>query len=206
MFNSKKLNAYCINLKQRPDRKEAVWKEFKKHNLHVDLWEATCWKDVIVPDDSIKRHEYNASGILACAMSHVALIKHAKELNLDYITIFEDDIVLSDNFAEKIQYIESVPDNWDMFYLGCHSYVKIPTIYQDIYQVDVAAGTYGYIVKNTLYDFILDRWYYRYGIDEFYDYEVLKKSKALAIIPAIVTTQPNYSDVAQHFVNYHIPQ
>ena len=195
---------FYINLLRRKDRAIKVEEEFSKHGLIVLPWEAQDSLELVVPFDSPKRNECNAAGILACAISHVSLIRYARDNEFKYVVIFEDDVLLSDNFASKIKYIESIKEDWDLFYLGCHHYESTATSHDEIYQVSVAAGTYGYIMKNTLFDFVVENWRYRYGWDEFLDYEILKRFKALAILPPIVTTYPNFSDVAGHYVNYKL--
>jgi GR25 family glycosyltransferase involved in LPS biosynthesis len=203
-FRWSKTPKFYINLARRPDRAKRVEEEFDKHNLDVSWWPAQDWQETTVPSDSIKLSEPNAAGILACAMSHISLIRHARDNGFKAIVIFEDDIELSEDFADKIKYIEGIDEPWDMFYLGCHSYRSTPTKHENIFRVDVAAGTYAYIVKSSLYEFILSKWWYRYGWDEFLDYEVLKCHNVLAILPPIVTTFDGFSDVANHYVKYDL--
>ena len=204
LFKWNRTPKFYINILRRRDRAIQVEEEFNKHRITVFPWEAQDSLELIVPFDSPKRNEGNAAGILACAISHVSLIRYARDNGFNYVGVFEDDVLLSDGFAAKMRYIESIKEDWDLFYLGCHDCSATPTEHDEIFQVSVAAGTYGYIMRNTLFDFVIENWWYRYGIDEFFDYEVLKNFKALAILPPIVTTYPNFSDVVGHYVNYKL--
>jgi hypothetical protein len=92
-----------------------------------------------------------------------------------------------------------------MFYLGGHfpQYAEIEyTRYNGIVRLSKTAGTYAYIIRNTLYDFVLNMWTPHYGIDEFYDYEVQPTAMCLAMVPFMVGHLDGFSDVAGHEVKY----
>ena len=173
--------------------------KFNQLGINVQRWRATDSKEVQIPSDSAKCRFDNANAIYACALSHISLIKHAQQEKMEYVVIFEDDIEFAPNFLEEVNKIGSL---WDMFMLGGHGGARYPR--GDYFMVEHCAGTYGYILNYCLYSSILDIWDYHLGIDELYGDFIQPFNIALAKIPWLVTTFPNFSDVAGHYADYKL--
>lgn len=59
------------------------------------------------------------NGAWGCLMSHVAIAQMAWKEGLTSYIVFEDDAILIDGFAEKLEeFMSSMPENWDQIYLG----------------------------------------------------------------------------------------
>ena len=97
-------NVHYINLEERKDRKELVESELNELGWEYERFNA------------IK----NEIGIIGCGMSHLKLIKLAKEKNLDYIVVLEDDIQFMRKswYNKKITEIINSDFNFDVFLLG----------------------------------------------------------------------------------------
>jgi GR25 family glycosyltransferase involved in LPS biosynthesis len=107
------INFFYINLDYREDRKKHAIEQFSKHNLIVKR-ERAC-------DDLTNNHllfgEQWTDGNKKCLLSHYNLMKRYKEEKI--LGIFEDDVVLCEDFAERLKYIEDNFDKeWDIFYLS----------------------------------------------------------------------------------------
>ena len=96
---------------------------------------------------------------LGIIMSHLAAIKYAKMMNLEDIIILEDDVVLCNDWNERIEILKkSLPESWEHVYLSGHSdYVKFkkyesPTIIRSPKMV----GAFAYLVKKSAYDKIIN--------------------------------------------------
>jgi glycosyl transferase family 25 len=68
--------------------------------------------------------EISTLGAIGCSLSHIALWEKMISDNISYMYIVEDDakVVLAkkdDDIIEKL--LQSLPDDWDIFYLGCKS-------------------------------------------------------------------------------------
>lgn len=102
--------AYCINLKERIDRKESVLKQFQSVGLN----------DVEFIDAFSPNNEgiFKTKGAHGCALSHIYIYKKIKESNYENIIIFEDDLIFSENFLDLINpIVEDLKNlNWDIFY------------------------------------------------------------------------------------------
>lgn len=172
---------------------------------YIRRWGAVYHKDIRVPELSEKAHEANAAGILACLYSHVGLIKHARKRKDNYVCIYEDDVIWCDGFEERIRYVESTGLDFDMFYLGGHfdnDEDAEPTEYRHIYKIKNVGGTYAYIIRKSVYNFVIDNITYNWGIDQFYGAVVQHRFNCYAMLPFMIGTVPGYSDVAMHYADY----
>jgi len=59
-------------------------------------------------------------GGLGCALSHRSILEIIIRKKHEHTMVFEDDILFTTAFMEKIEKIE-LPDDYDVFYLGYHS-------------------------------------------------------------------------------------
>lgn len=200
----------CINLKRNHARRAAVREEFLKHGLQVEFFEAVDKKDIVVPELSPKKHEgAAAAGILACAMSHIAVIKLAKERGYPAVCVFEDDVVLCDDFRERIKYVEQLQEfDFDIFCLGGHFSKQIQntdaesTRWNNILKIKHCNGTYGLIFTEKTYEFILRNWTYAYGSDQFYSDHVYHQFKTYAFVPFLVGCTKSVSDITESSFGY----
>ncbi len=210
MFN---IPTYCISLKDSP-RRSSVKEEFKKVGIPFTFFDAINKHDLTVPELSpkLKIDKDISNGILACMMSHVQLIKKAKEEKLPAICIFEDDIIFCDDFNDRINYIEeNVDSNWDIITLGGHfqkpDHQMIPNdndaskVDNYLYKIKHQGGTYGYIIKDTVYDFIIRNCSYHYGMDEFYSDHVYERFNCYAFVPFLIGCKIGVSEItgSNHF-------
>lgn len=111
-MNSINITNFCINLDRRPDRWEKMQKIFKKQNLEVYRWSA------------IEAEEYKFLGpnrsSTGAYSSHMTLLYFCNLINIEYALIFEDDVVLCNNFVQKLQEIlQDTPSDWEALSLHC---------------------------------------------------------------------------------------
>lgn len=209
-FKFSEIKKYCINLERSVNRKLAAQAEFDKFGIEVEFFKAIDKHEIVLPELSIKKHETEALGKYACAMSHIAVIRKAKELNLPAVCIFEDDVVFCDDFRERIKYIEALPNfSFDVFSLGGHFSTKTmtnedaeSTQWQHILKTKRHGGTYALIVSANVYDFILRNHTYNYGADQFYGDQVYHRFKSYAFVPFLVGCAGGVSDITDSNFGY----
>ena len=104
-FNTIKI----INLKKRQDRKENINSQLKKQNIIYEFFEAVDGNELLETEELrllFENNDFNyRKGIIGCALSHITLWKQLVESNNEYYVILEDDIILCDNFKEKLNYV-----------------------------------------------------------------------------------------------------
>lgn len=126
---------YVLCLRELPDRTAYITEHFQKHGINWKPWygfpgvpmglmtskpyytdnhtETPC-------DKCGNETAYRINpGTVAVTLSHLALLKHIVATGQRHALIFENDVVLPDNFRERFErFYASLPEDWDMAYLG----------------------------------------------------------------------------------------
>lgn len=186
-------NIYCVNLDSRPDRWEEAQIEFKKIGIENDVKRFSAIK-----------HPNGATG---CKQSHLNIIKEAKELNLDNVLIFEDDLFFVQTdlkmISDALNELNTL--DWELFYFGatlCPHRGKITPVTQHIVKTNFAFTTHAYAINNTMFDFILNKGPNFPIIDVFYCNQVVRRGKSFIINPMSCIQRESYSDIEKHHADY----
>lgn len=113
MLNCEKI--YLINLPHRTDRLRIAKQQFEKVGVTMP---------VIFPAIDARKLKLRGTteenqGLIGCFMSHYFILQEALLNGYKSITVFEDDILLVNNFKEKLQAgLNEVPEKWQLLYLG----------------------------------------------------------------------------------------
>lgn len=100
--SDKLYNLYLINLEHRTDKKETFMKDIDSHPFNIHHFKAIA----------------NTKGWRGCSLSHLSLVKYAKDNNLPYIVVAEDDAFIKvspDEVSELINSLANNLDKWEMF-------------------------------------------------------------------------------------------
>jgi glycosyl transferase family 25 len=136
---------FYINLEKRADRRTEIENEVRKFNLFG------------------KTERFNAvhtpqQGNLGCAMSHLAVLKLARERKYPKVLILEDDfyfVVNKEVFEHELtQFFESnIP--YDVLMVSYHIQRSEPTAYPFVQKVIEAQTGSGYIVHENFYNTLI---------------------------------------------------
>jgi GR25 family glycosyltransferase involved in LPS biosynthesis len=114
------MKAYMISLNDSTEKIDYL----KSFGIETVLVKGVNGKTI--PDEEIVKRVSNTyktfgpKGAIGCAISHMNTWKMFLETNDEYAIIFEDDVILEDNFNEKLKLaLEDIPKNYDILYLGC---------------------------------------------------------------------------------------
>jgi lipooligosaccharide biosynthesis protein lic2B len=122
---------YVISLSSASQRREHIIKEFGKHHIPFEFYDAItpseCLNQLIKTYLPNLAHAKLSEGEKACFMSHYMLWKKCIDENLPYIYIFEDDVLLG-----KDAYSFLAEDEWlterftsdDSFILRFETFLK----------------------------------------------------------------------------------
>lgn len=188
------LKAYCINLEKRKDRLESIKKQFDKI------------ADVLVRVEGI-----DTKSSYGCGLSHLKCIQLAKEKNLDYILVIEDDCIFKKG-AKKIliDAIKRLGNDWDILLGGISCFFNQNIKFKNklnLFKVYDFCGFFCTVYNKRCYDKMLE-WKSNYNngdsitkenhkdIDRYASY--LSKNKKLDIYcihPFIATTMGGFSDI-----------
>lgn len=175
----------CINLKHRKDRKKFMEKQRNKMGLEKMVYFLA------------KKHKNPKKG---CLESHLNIIKNSKRRNSGYALILEDDA----KFLRKLE-IKTIPDDWDILYLG--GTIKETENYDMNWKKALNVWTtHAYIINPRIYDkLITELENYDQEIDRYYVEHIQPNNKCFIINPIMVTQVDGYSDIENKYTNYDLP-
>lgn len=180
---------YCINLDRRFDRWIKVNNEFKRLGINVTRFSAIDGLDINYDGDK---------STIACLISHVEVIKDAKNNNFKRVLIFEDDVIFDKDFLKKLELIENT--DWKLLYLGSSQFSWNKISKSDgFYDCNRTFGSFAYAVDFTIYDDILS---FLDNIDKPYDHHLIDlqkkyKDQAKVIYPNLVISSVDDSDIRE---------
>jgi GR25 family glycosyltransferase involved in LPS biosynthesis len=182
---------FYINLDKRKDRNGETITELRKLGIKKP--------------NRMNATKHKISSFIGCAESHIECIEKAKELNWDYVIIFEDDILIDSKKALIQKINKFINYEFDVLFLGCWNYIKPIEIEKDLAKVVKAVCTHAYIVKSHYYDTLIDNYKEgiklkyenlkdnKYNCDEYIDI-LQKKDKWYCITPIHITQRDGWSD------------
>lgn len=194
-------NIYYINLEERTDRKKHIENEFKKIG----------WNNY-TRFNAIK----HSKGAIGCSMSHLSILKNARNNNLDYVVILEDDIQFLDIDLYKKLFNKFMNDNIDFDVLLLAGNLSGNNNIRNDYYIKInrCFTTTGYIVKKHYFDKLINnieegvnnltKRYNEslYAIDSYWN--ILQKNNNWYILyPRTITQLPSYSNIQKSIRNYN---
>lgn len=193
-------NTYCITLDARKDRWEQAKEEFSKNNIIAEKVSAIDGSKLNLNFPSEIKE-----GAVGCSLSHLYIMKMAKQLGLSNYLVLEDDVKFIDNFIEIFPHImNQVPSDWDMLYLGGqHIHGRnIQRVTENIYKCEYTLTTHSFAVKNTVYDLFIDKLIDITKPCDVHFAEEHKNINAYVCIPHLTWQRQGYSDVEKQNVDY----
>jgi FkbM family methyltransferase len=196
----------CISLNERKDRRDWINSHLPNFNIKYDFFDAI-----------VDNNEYNINfpksynkGQKGCFLSHYKLLKTH---NSDKILgIFEDDVILCEDFLERFKYIEDNFDlEWDIFFLSSYYHLNEHkdrwndsgdfelTNIKYIHRVYGAFTTHSYLVNpksiNKILNLIDENIHDTYAIDHVYCAKIESKLNCYSFTPGMANQKVSYSDV-----------
>ena len=107
------------------ERKKHILGQFNKAGLNDFEFVSNHGKDKLTQKERSKFKNLT-DGEISLMLHHFECYKIISE-KYDYAIIFEDDVILADDFNNKIEkYISDLPDDWDMLFFGEGQGIHIP--------------------------------------------------------------------------------
>jgi GR25 family glycosyltransferase involved in LPS biosynthesis len=185
------IQLYVINLKERTDRKEQIIQDFKPYkNIQLEVIEGI-------------KHENGAQG---CFLSHKKCIQLAKERDMEYIIVLEDDCYPNENLENRLntvlEYLKT--RTWGIFLGGVNKTRMENVLKKDIYKeekildIDLGSTTHFIIYHKSSYDFFLSL------ETAIIDICWREKINAVTIVPFLATQRSGYSNIENGIINYSL--
>lgn len=132
------MHIFYINLDRRTDRRQQFESELKKMDLTAERFSAI-------------RHRVPALG---CTLSHLSVLKLARERGYEHVCIFEDDFEFLISKEEYANLLTKLPNEFDVIMLGWYVFKSSP--YNETFgKVLDATTASGYIVHSHFYDTLI---------------------------------------------------
>jgi hypothetical protein len=110
------MKIFVIHYDKLVERKIHMLSQLQKYDLDCEFV-SNFGKDVLTEKDKARFRGLNDAEI-SISLHHFECYKRIAE-NYDYAIIFEDDVILGDNFKNTIEkYINDLPNDWDMLFFG----------------------------------------------------------------------------------------
>ena len=187
----------CVNLARRPDKWAECEAEFSKHGFVVERFDA-------IEGNPIGYEGRLPDGAIGNLLSHIEIIKKAKEEGLDNVLILEDDIEFDDNLSLLFhEWVVGVPKDWDLLYLGGnHNLQEKVLVAPHVRKIVDTYTTHAYCVRSTVYETVLDVLSDFSSEGDVLMTEVQKVSNSFCFTPNIAWQRPSFSDVFNRDVDY----
>lgn len=126
------MKVFVIHYKKLTERKENILKQFEKHNI-ID------YEFVEIDRDELDNHNTDIfcenfnKALIAISLSHFQAYKEISE-KYENGLIFEDDVILTDDFIDKYNEITSqLPNDYDMLFIGdgCNLHIENKNLIAD---------------------------------------------------------------------------
>lgn len=195
---------FYINLDTRIDRKEKVEQQLLKYNI-----------------SGVERMPAVIKGQYAgCGESHKNIIREAINRNMKSVLVFEDDFYImnpptdgfknsdtsfTELFCDVLDQANSL--QWDILFFGTILHAPIIKVSKNLGRITAAKSAHAFIIKESLYDKILDWSYEKYDQLDHYFYTTLQKTHTfLTTHPILINhgyPDPDFSDLLKQQTTYH---
>lgn len=201
-MSSKIDKIFYINLEKRTDRKEQIENQLNNFGLEYERFNA-----IYMP----------GYGDVGCALSHLEVLRIAKERNYKNILILEDDfefLVDKNTFESLLNEFYSKNINYDVLFLSYNVIRGTETEYNFIEKGLEVQTASGYIVNSHYYDKLINlleyscpilqstRKHWIYANDQIWK-QFQEKDNWYYFIPRIGKQSDGYSNLAGRFVSYN---
>lgn len=107
------------------------------------------------------------NNICNCAFSHVAIVKTAQALGLDYVCVFEDDALPCRGCRDKLEKcVRDIPDGADLVKFGYSSVSKNSVRVNGAFERSKTTGSHAYMIFKKYYSAFVENAYRDLHIDQ----------------------------------------
>lgn len=201
---------YIINLDEREDRFKKIENELNTQNITNYVRFPAVKPDLIDYPYHAATHKFSSKsdnyirGSLGCKLSHLSILKHAKQHNYNRILILEDDIQFTNNIEVLNNALNTLSDtDFILLYLSANLLkVNLTKYVNNIFKIKNALCAHSYIVNCSYCDFLIKGIETSpYEIDVYYK-AIQESNKCFIINPGITRQRDDYSNILERNVSY----
>lgn len=139
---------YLLNLSRREDRRLECEAQFAQHGLRVRRFPAV---DALWMRDA---RGYESKGRRAHAVSTRLILRQARQLKAPAVFMFEDDVVLAEDWRERLAAL-TLPEDWGMFAMGGQHHERPDPAGDGLVRIHAMLDTHAWGVRAECYDKVL---------------------------------------------------
>jgi glycosyl transferase family 25 len=187
---------FYINLDYRTDRRVEIERELADKEICAERFPAIRTRP----------------GSIGCSLSHLAVLKLARERGYESVMIFEDDFRFLISKEEWESLIKKLPSSYDVVMLSYNIILAYPhdDIFDAVFEAQTASG---YIVHSRFYNTLIARWedglrllantgmHWMYALDQYWK-GVQPQYQWYAFKTRIGVQRPGFSDLVGKVVDY----
>lgn len=145
---------------------------------------------------TLPAHWRHTAGAYGCLLSHVAVVRQARELGRQSVLIFEDDAVLDPDFEIKFaSFMAQTPPDWDMLYFGALHNDEPVRVRDHVFRISKANSTFAYALKHTVFDSFLELNARAEHVLDVNAYALQQRFNCYCFLPNLAWVLSEYSDV-----------
>ncbi len=164
----------------------------------VRRFSATDGNDVVLPHDWT-----HTAGAYGCLLSHVQVVREARDAGASSVLIFEDDVVFDPQFKEKFAtFVQELPRDWDMLFLGALHKDEPVKISHHVGRITKANSTFAYAIRNTVFDAFIELNSRAEHVLDMNNYVLQERFNCYCSMPNLVWVESEYSDVQNRLENH----
>lgn len=120
-------NLLVINLERAKERRQKMQDQLLDLQIDGAIFDAVDWKSLEEMDlnkkiwlpGGYRYGEVMRPSEISCTMSHIKALQYAQSKSWPYVIILEDDVVLAEDFKERIRFLLKIlPNGWEHVYLS----------------------------------------------------------------------------------------
>ena len=145
---------FVLSLKTSLNRRSVIKERFDNEKLGYTIYDGVIWQGAYKFTNaiSLRSANYLSKGSIGCWLGHYSIWTEAVSRKLKYSMIFEDDIILAENFNSELNHaLKFVPSDFDILFLNSgnnYPHNKRAIINgQAFVPYQIRNGAYGYIVS-----------------------------------------------------------
>lgn len=189
----------CINLDRRPERWQRMQHAFADQGIDsVRRFSAIDGNETVLPHGWL-----HTTGAYGCLLSHVQVVREARDAGVPSVLIFEDDAVFDPHFKEKFaSFIQELPDDWDMLFLGALHKDAPTKVSEHVARITKANSTFAYAIRNTVFDAFIELNSRAEHVLDMNSYVLQERFNCYCFMPNLVWVESEYSDVQNRVENH----
>lgn len=193
---------YVLNLKKRDDRRKQIINELEKIQcVNYILFES-------VDGYTLENNTRLSPGMFGLVLTYLKIYETWKTLNYDNILIIEDDCMFVPNFNIKLkQYIDKVPNDWEMIYFGGnHNYhmgFKTQQINDECVKLNNTYSAHCVLLKNYVFEDLINNLKTTEIENDVMMARLQKKYNAYSPTKKLATQLPDFSNIENKYVDHN---